>query len=196
MKLIGLTGGAGSGKSTVAAMLHELGAAVVDADEAAHAVYEPGEPGFDEVVAAFGREFVRDGRIDRARLGELVFRDSAALRKLNSIVHPLVRNWMARRTAEAADGGAEVVVHDIPLLYENGLEKLYEEVVVVYVPEALQVTRLVESRGLDEGRARSIVAAQMPIEEKRRRARHVIDNSGSIDQTREQVQALWAKLVR
>ncbi len=196
MKLIGLTGGAGSGKSTVAAMLREMGAAVIDADEAAHAVYEPGQPGFDAVVAAFGTGYVRDGRIDRERLGRLVFSDEDARRRLNGIVHPLVRLWMTARTVEAQQSGAQVVIHDIPLLFENGLDELYSDVILVYVPRELQVTRLVEGRGLDEARARAMVAAQMPIEEKRDRAAYVIDNSGSLERTREQVRALWAELLR
>jgi dephospho-CoA kinase len=194
LKLIGLTGGAGSGKSTVAAMLRELGAAVIDADEAAHAVYEPGTPGYEAVVKEFGGDFVRDGHIDRARLGDLVFKDQDARRRLNEIVHPLVRDWMAERTAEAVRGGAEVVVHDVPLIFENGLEPLYSAVAMVYVPEELQVRRLVDGRGLSEERARSIVAAQMSIEDKKRRAHHVIDNSGTLDATREQVQRLWWEL--
>jgi dephospho-CoA kinase len=194
LKLIGLTGGAGSGKSTVAGMLKDLGAVVVDADEAAHAVYEPGTSGFEAVVREFGDDFVRDGRIDRARLGALVFKDQDALRRLNAIVHPLVRDWMAERTAEALRDGAEVVVQDVPLLFENGLEPLYSAVVMVYVPQELQVKRLVEGRGLSEERARSMVAAQMPIEDKKSKAHHVIDNSGSIDDTREQVQQLWWEL--
>jgi dephospho-CoA kinase len=191
LKLIGLTGGAGSGKSTVAAMLRELGAEVLDADDAAHAAYEPGTPGFEEVVREFGPDFVRDGRIDRARLGELVFNDKDARLRLNAIVHPLVREWMAARTAEAAERGAGVVVQEVPLLFENGLERLYSSVVLVYVPESVQLERLVEGRGFTEERARAIIAAQMPIEEKRRRAQHVIDNSGSRQATRSLVDALW-----
>lgn len=194
MKLIGLTGGAGSGKSTVAAMVRELGAVVIDADEAAHAVYEPGTPGFEAVVREFGSDFVRSGRIDRARLGDLVFKDPDARRRLNAIVHPLVRDWMAERTVEAVHGGAEVIVQDVPLIFENGLEPLFSAVVMVYVPEALQVRRLVEGRGLSDERARAIVATQMPIEDKRDRAHHVIDNSGTIKETRDQVQRLWWEL--
>jgi dephospho-CoA kinase len=192
LKLIGLTGGAGSGKSTVSALLREHGAAVIDADEAAHAAYEPGSPGFEALVREFGPKFVRDGHIDRARLGELVFNDKDALRRLNAIVHPLVREWMAARTLEAAEGGAEVVVQDVPLLYENGLERLYSTVVLVYVPERLQLQRLVEGRGLSQERARAMIAAQMPIEEKRTLAPHVIDNSGSREATRTQVERLWS----
>jgi dephospho-CoA kinase len=191
LKLIGLTGGAGSGKSTVSAMLKELGAIVIDADEAAHAAYEPGSPGFEAVVREFGPEYVRDGRIDRARLGELVFHDDAARHRLNAIVHPLVRDWMAARTAEAVEGGAEVVVQDVPLLFENGLERLYSTIVLVYVPEALQVQRLVEGRGLSEERAKAMIASQMPIENKRMLAAHLVDNSGSREATRGQVDRIW-----
>jgi dephospho-CoA kinase len=194
VKLVGLTGGVGSGKSTVAETLRELGAEVIDADEAAHAVYEPGMSGFDAVVREFGDEYVRDGRIDRARLGKLVFNDPDALRRLNAIVHPLVREWMADRTVEAVEGGARVVVQDVPLLFENGLEPLFSSVVLVYVPEAMQVQRLVDGRGFTEDRARAVMAAQMPIEEKRRRATHVIDNSGTRDETRAQVDELWKRL--
>jgi dephospho-CoA kinase len=196
LKLIGLTGGAGSGKSTVATMLRDLGAVVIDADEAAHAAYEPGSPGFDEVVREFGSEFVRDGRIDRARLGELVFNDKDARLRLNAIVHPMVREWMAARTAEAAEAGTSVVVQEVPLLFENGLERLYSSIVLVYVPESVQVKRLVEGRGLTSERARGMIAAQMPVEEKRRLAHHVIDNSATREETRVQVESLWARLVR
>ena len=190
MKLIGLTGGAGSGKSTVAAMLKELGAEVVDADEAAHAVYEPGTPGFDAVVREFGSEVVVDGRIDRARLGDLVFGDGDARRRLNAIVHPLVRDWMTQRTSDAVLRGAEVVVHDVPLLFEGALQNLYSAVVLVYVPEAMQLDRLI-ARGLAAARATAMIASQMPIDDKRALAQHVIDNAGTRDATRKQVDRLW-----
>jgi dephospho-CoA kinase len=196
LKLIGLTGGVGSGKSMVAAMLRELGAEVLDADDAAHAAYEPGSPGFEEVVREFGSGFVRDGRIDRARLGELVFNDKDARLRLNAIVHPLVREWMAARTAEAAERDVRVVVQEVPLLFENGLERLYSSVVLVCVPESVQLERLVEGRGLSEERARAMIASQMPIEEKRSRAPHVIDNSGSREATRAQVDSLWPALAK
>src|SRR5436309_4757499 len=114
MKVIGLTGGVGSGKSTVAEMLRELGATVLDADQAAHTVYEPGSLGFDLIEREFGPEYVHDDRVDRARLGELVFNDADARQRLNAIVHPLVREWMAARTADALIHGATVVVQDVP----------------------------------------------------------------------------------
>jgi dephospho-CoA kinase len=194
VKLVGLTGGVGSGKSTVAEMMRELGAQVVDADEATHAVYEPGSPGFDAVVREFGDEYVDGGHIDRSRLGELVFHDDDARRRLNSIVHPLVRDWMAQRTAEAAERGAEVVVQDVPLLFENGLERLFSTVVLVYAPEEVQVERLVSGRGITPERARAMIAAQMPIESKRGLAHHVINNSGAREDTQAQVKAIWKQL--
>ncbi len=194
MKLIGLTGGAGSGKSTVAEMFRELGAAVVDADEATHAVYAPGTPGFETVVREFGEEFVRNGKIDRKKLGEVVFSDPAQRRRLNAIVHPLVRQWMAERTAEAVEGGAEVVIQDVPLLFENGLQGLFSGTVLVYARPAIQVRRLIEERGLSAARADAVLAAQMPIDEKRPLADFVIDNDGSLDETRRQVEEVWARV--
>jgi dephospho-CoA kinase len=193
LKLIGLTGGAGSGKSTVAQMFRELGAAIVDADAAAHAVYEPGTTGFDEIVDAFGRDYVRDGRVDRARLGDLVFSDPEARERLNAIVHPRVREWMADRTAEAVERGAPVVIQDVPLLFENNLQGLYSSTVLVYSRPQTQLERLVARRGLTRGRATAILAAQMPIEAKRALADHVIDNDGSLEETRRQVDEVWAK---
>ena len=195
MKLIGLTGGAGSGKSTVAEMLRALGAEVIDADEAAHAAYARGTAGFDAVVREFGPDYTRDGHIDRARLGELVFHDADARRRLNAIVHPLVREWMALRTVEAAERGVEVLVHDVPLLYENGLQAMYEEVILVYVPAAVQLERLVSGRGVPEARAQAMIASQMPMEEKRRLARLVVDNSGTREETRAQVKRIWDSLL-
>lgn len=180
----------------MAAILRELGAEVVDADEASHAVYEPGTPGFAAVVRDFGEGYVRKGRIDRDTLGELVFKDSDARRRLNSIVHPLVRDWMAQRTAEALERGADVVVQDVPLLFENKLEELFSTVVLVWVPEEVQVERLVGGRGFTPERAREVIAAQMPIDAKRSRATHVIDNSGTKESTRLQVERLWRALRR
>jgi dephospho-CoA kinase len=134
--------------------------------------------------------------IDRARLGTLVFGDEASRRRLNAIVHPLIREWMAARTAEAVQNGAEVVVQDVPLLLENGLSRLYSTVLLVYVPEKVQLERLLKGRGLTEARARAMIAAQMPIEAKRALANHVIDNSGSRDATRKQVHEVWKDLAK
>ena len=180
----------------MAALLRELGAEVVDADEASHAVYEPGTPGFAAVVREFGDGYVRNGRIDRKALGKLVFKDPDARRRLNAIVHPLVRDWMAQRTAEALERGADVVVQDVPLLFENKLEELFPTVVLVWVPSEVQVDRLVSGRGFTPEQAREVIAAQMPIDEKRSRATRVIDNTGTTESTRTQVGRLWRELTR
>jgi len=193
MELIGLTGGVGSGKSTVSGILQELGAFVIDADEGARAVVEPGTPGYRAVLEAFGPEVTTDGRLDRARLAELVFNDRQALERLNSIVHPLVREWMAVRLAEAAERGVEVVVQDIPLLFENKLDGLFSSTVLVYLPAELQVERLV-GRGMAEPDARARIANQLPIEEKRARATYVIDNSGTREATRAQTEKVWSEI--
>src|SRR5256885_9115083 len=185
MELIGLSGGVGSGKSTVTGFLRELGATVVDADEGARAVVEPGTPGYRQVVAEFGPTVVRDGRLDRARLAEVVFNDRTALDRLNAIVHPLVREWTGERLAEAAEAGAAFVVQDIPLLFENGYEAMFGATILVWVPAALQLKRLV-ARGMTEADAEARIANQLPIDTKRERATYVIDNSGSREETRTQ----------
>lgn len=194
MKLIGLTGGVASGKSTVADMFRHLGAAIVDADEATHAVYEPGTPGFDAIAREFGMDFVRGGRIDRQKLGDLVFRDPQARRRLNSIIHPLVRQWMAERTAEAVERGAEVVIQDVPLLFENSLQGLFSSVILVYAGPGTQLARLLEDRRVTLVRANRMLASQMSIDEKRPLADFIIENDGTLDATRRQVEDLWTKV--
>jgi dephospho-CoA kinase len=193
MDLIGLTGGIGSGKSTVSGFLRELGAHVIDADEGSRAVVEPGTPGFDAVVAEFGPQMVRDGRLDRQRLADVVFNDRHALERLNAIVHPLVREWVADRLAKAAAEGVEFPVQDIPLLFENGYEPLFRSTILVYAPERLQLERLV-ARGMPEADARARIANQMPIDEKRSRADFVIDNSGAREETRAQTEKVWTEI--
>ena len=187
-----MTGGAGSGKSTVGEMFHRLGATIVDADAATHAVYAPGTQGFDAVVEAFGRDYVRDGAIDRNRLGELVFHDEHARLRLNAIVHPLVRDWMAERTVEAAERGVEVVIQDVPLLFENRLQALFNGTVLVYARPSTQVERL-DRRGVPRERAQAMLAAQMAIDDKRPLADFVIDNDGTIEETRRQVEEVWTR---
>ena len=194
MRIIGLTGGIGSGKSTVSAMLRELGATVVDADEAARAVVEPGQPALAEIRAEFGEEVIEPGdQLDRKALADRVFDDEAARLKLNAITHPRVREWMGARVAEAAAAGAEVAFMDTPLLYETGLDAGVAETVVVWVPVEQQVQRAV-ARGMDEADVRARIRAQMALDEKRARADHVVDNSGSLEATRQQVEALWVAL--
>jgi dephospho-CoA kinase len=201
--VIGLTGGIGTGKSTVCKMLRELGAVIVDSDEIVRELQAPGQPMLDEIAEAFGPEVIReDGSLDRARVGELVFRDPEARRKLNGIVHPGVGRESARRLAEARASEAALVVLDIPLLYEtrrggtaSGANAGADAVVVVYASRELQIARQLERNDYDRAEAERRVDSQIPIDEKRSAADHVIDNSGSLEATARQVRALYAKLV-
>lgn len=193
MKVLGLTGGIGSGKSVVDAMFRELGAEVIDADALAREVVEPGKPALQEIVSSFGTDMLLpDGRLDRPRLAAMIFSDPSARERLNAITHPRIRQRMAEEVA-ARSGQPGVLILDIPLLYENGRSVDVERVIVVWVDEATQIRRLMERDHLTEEQARQRTAAQMPLDEKRRRADHVIDNSGSREDTRRQVDAIYRR---
>jgi dephospho-CoA kinase len=190
-----LTGGIGSGKSTVAARLAELGAVVIDSDRLAREVVEVGTPGLARVVERFGPSVLRpDGSLDRPGLGRLVFGDPEALAALNAIVHPLVRDRSEALTAEAGAAGAVAVVQDVPLLVENKLAAGYDKVIVVEAPLSLRLQRLA-GRGVDEETARARIAAQATDEERRAVADIVLDNSGTVSELTAQVDAAWARLV-
>jgi dephospho-CoA kinase len=196
MEVIGLTGGIASGKSTVAAMLRDLGATVIDADEASRAVVEPGTPGLRAVVEAFGAEVLDGERLDRWKLGAIVFEDEEARRRLEAITHPLIRAWMADRQREAEERGDKRVVVDIPLLYENGLDRGLKTVIVVYAPAEVEMERLMARNGLSRPEAEQRLTAQLPIEEKKARATYVIDNSGTREETLEQVRRVWNEIAQ
>ncbi len=196
MRLIGLTGGIASGKSTVARMLAERGAAVVDADLLAREVVEPGTPALAEIAAEFGPAvLLPDGRLDRAALGAVVFADAPRRERLNAITHPRVGALMQERIAAALASDAPLVVVDIPLLFEGARQSLVEGVMLVWVPATVQLRRLVERDGLGQAEARARIAAQMPIDDKRALATWVIDNSGTPDATRDQVDQWWRENV-
>lgn len=193
---MGLTGGIGSGKSAVSRLLARHGAVVVDADVIARDVVEPGTPGLAAVVAEFGAEVLRpDGTLDREALGRRVFADPAALARLNAIVHPLVGEEAARQLEAAERAGAPVVVHDVPLLVENGLQDRYDDVVVVAASPQTQLDRLVRLRGMDEEAARARLAAQAPLADKLAVATYVIDNDGPLADLAPQVERVWQALV-
>jgi dephospho-CoA kinase len=195
MRLIGLTGGIGTGKSTVACFLRDMGVTVIDADEGTRAVQAPGSPGLRRLVEAFGPGILdSEGALDRSRLATIAFADAESRRRLNEIVHPLVREWMAERQREAVERGEEVVVLDIPLLFESRGREGFDAVILVYAPEELQLKRLREQRGMDERAARARIAAQLPIEDKRRLATHVIVNTGTLEDLRAEVERTWADL--
>jgi dephospho-CoA kinase len=183
---VGLTGGVASGKSTVSAILDELGAVVVDADLLAREVVAPGTDGLAEVVEAFGTDVLGpDGALDRPSLGAVVFADERRRRVLEAIIHPRVRARGAE--LEAAAGREAVVVHDIPLLVETGQAGAFDAVVVVDVPVELQLARMVRERGMTEADARARVAAQASREDRLAAATHVVDNTGSLDDLRARV---------
>ena len=197
MLSVGLTGGIGSGKSAVTRALAARGAAVVDADVVAREVVAPGTPGLAAVVEAFGEQVLRaDGSLDREALGKRVFSDPEQLARLNAIVHPRVGERTAQLMAEAEASGARILVHDVPLLVENGLAGLYDVVVVVAASPATQLERLVGLRGMTEQDARARIAAQAPLADKLAVADHVVHNDGSRQELSSQVQQLWRELER
>jgi dephospho-CoA kinase len=192
-RVIGLTGGIGSGKSTVSAMLATLGARVIDADRIGHWVYRPGSEGFDAVVAAFGSEVVAaDGTIDRARLGARVFGDPVARAQLNAIVHPLIGRELAARVAAArADGYEGPVVVEAAVLLEAGWRSMVDRLWVVSVSPETAIARVTASRGLSRAAVEQRLAAQLPDAERRRVADLVLENDGDLDALRAQVEAAW-----
>lgn len=200
--IVGLSGGIGSGKSTVSAMLEKLGATLVDADAIVHQLQAPGSPMLAAMAEAFGSAVIReDGSLDRGAVAQIVFRDEDARVRIGQIVHPPVIAEMMRRAAKARDEGVPVVVLDIPLLFEgrksgrgSGAVMGFETTIAVWVPPDQQIERTVARDGCSREEAERRVAAQMPIDEKRDMADHVIDNSGSIDDTERQVSALYEKL--
>ncbi|WP_055554312.1 dephospho-CoA kinase [Streptomyces sp. NBRC 110028] len=194
MLKLGLTGGIGAGKSEVSRILVSYGAVLIDSDRIAREVVEPGTPGLAAVVAEFGPEVLMDdGRLDRPKLGGIVFNDPERLRALNAIVHPLVRDRSAELQADAGPGA--VVVHDVPLLAENGLGSLYDLVLVVDATPETQLDRLVRLRGMTEDEARARMAAQATREERLAVADVVIDNDGPLERLEPQVRKVWAELV-
>ncbi len=193
--IIGLTGGIASGKSTVSALLKEHGIPIVDADLIAREVVEPGKPVYQQIVEYFGEGILlADRQIDRKKLGEIVFSEESKRQALNAIVHPEVRKEMSRQAQDALKRGNKLVVMDIPLLFESKLEHMVDKIVLVYVPADIQLTRLMERDEIDEQQAMKRIRAQLPIETKKAVADYIIDNSGTREQTREQVERLLATL--
>ncbi len=195
MLKVGLTGGIGAGKSEVSRLLVEHGAVLIDADRIAREVVAPGTPGLAAVVDAFGEDVLAaDGTLDRPRLGSIVFADADRLGVLNSIVHPLV-GARSHELEEAAPADS-VVVHDVPLLAENGLARLYDLVVVVDASPDTQLDRLVRLRGMTEEDARARMAAQATREKRREIADIVIDNDVPLETLRRRVRDVWTDLER
>ena len=200
--ILGLSGGIGSGKSTVTRILCELGATTIDADQIVHEKQAAGQPMLAEIAAAFGEEVIaKDGSLDREALGAVVFRDEKARVRLGAIVHPPVIAEMLRRAKAAVEAGDALVVLDIPLLFEgrvsgrgSGASMNFDETLCVWVSREIQIERTMARDGCDAEEAKRRINAQLPIDEKREMADHVIDNSGTIEETRAQVAALVLRL--
>jgi dephospho-CoA kinase len=192
---VGLTGNIASGKSTVARQLADLGATIIDADRLAREAVAPGTDGFDAVVDRFGAGVVSaDGTIDRAALRRLVFGDPAARTALNAIVHPAVGRLRDARFAEAVQRGDAIVISDIPLLFEVGLEHAFDGVILVDAPVSVRRERLLRDRGLSGGDADAMMGAQWDSDRKRAGATWVIDNDGTVEQLHQRVAELWRTL--
>jgi dephospho-CoA kinase len=197
MRLIGLTGNIASGKSTVARLLVERGAVLVDADRLAREAVRPGTPALARITERFGDAVLApDGTLDRPALRGHVFADRYELEALNAIVHPEVERLREQRVAQARDDGAQVVVCDIPLLFEKHLADRFDEIILVDAPRPLRLERLVRDRGLHEAEAMDMIAAQMPAELKRARSDHVIDNTGSLADLARCVDEVWRAITR
>ncbi|WP_044894534.1 dephospho-CoA kinase [Bacillus alveayuensis] len=186
--IIGLTGGIASGKSTVAKMLLELGIPVIDADQIAREVVEVGEEAYLQIVKEFGEEILQEDRtIDRGKLGSIVFHDKEKRQRLNSIVHPAVRKKMLMQKDQYIRSGENAIVLDIPLLFESNLTHLVDKIIVVYVDEHIQLQRLMARNGLSKEEAEARMKAQMPLIEKVSKADAVINNNGTIEETKQQL---------
>ncbi|TYZ28833.1 dephospho-CoA kinase [Selenomonas caprae] len=192
MKVIGLTGGIASGKSTVSRYLREKGAAILDADAIAHALAEPGGSLYQAYRRHFGAAVLQaDGRLDRAAIGKIVFAQPEERAWIDRSAHPLIQAEIKRQLAEKKRQDVPLIVLDVPLLFESGWDKMTEENCLVDVSEAVQLARLMQRDGYDEQAARARIAAQMPLAEKRRRADRLIDNNGDLPATLRQVDLLW-----
>lgn len=194
MITIGLTGGIGSGKSTVSSRLAELGAFIVDVDLVAREIVEPGQPALAELAEAFDGVLNPDGTLNRAELARQAFATPEATEKLNAITHPRIRARTEELFKQGRESGAQVLVYDMPLLIENGEVDKVDHVLVVDAPDELRIDRLVQHRGVDEDDARRRIAAQIDRETRLNAADTVLDNSGTVEQLLEQVHGFWAGL--
>lgn len=193
---VGLTGNIASGKSSVARLLESHGATVIDADILAREAVEPGTPALVAIRERFGNSVLKsDGSLDREALRRIVFRDPAARDALNQIVHPAVGRLRDAQFTAARERGDHIVISDIPLLFETGLEHSVDAVIFVDAPEATRLRRLVENRGLPEADARAMMSAQWPATEKRARSTFVVENNGSVEELADRVSNLWSKLL-
>lgn len=195
MIVIGLTGGIASGKSAVASMLRALGAQIVDADHLAREVVEPGQPALAEIADRFGADMLdADGRLDRKRMAERVFSDAKARAALNAIIHPQIAIASRAALARLREAGHALAIYEAALLVENQIHRGLDGLIVVSAPDHVQIERLCRRDDIDEAAARARLAAQLPLADKVAEADWVIDNGGSVEQTRSQVEKVWREL--
>ncbi|MFP4597680.1 MAG: dephospho-CoA kinase [Persicimonas sp.] len=193
--IVGLTGGIASGKSTVAAMLEDLGTPVIDADQIAREVVEPGEPALEEIREAFGEEVIdEDGALDRPALGEVVFGDANARKRLEAITHPRIGQRMMERANELREADHRWVVYDAALIVENGMHRWLDSLIVVAADPEVQLDRLLARDDISAEQAQSRIDSQMPLEDKITVADYVVDNNGTLEDTRRQVEDIHTQI--
>jgi dephospho-CoA kinase len=194
--LLGVTGGIASGKSTVARMLEEMGAPLIDFDVLSRIVVEPGKPAWKEIVTYFGEQILReDQTLNRKMLSEIVFRDRRKRRKLESFTHPRIHEEFVRRIKRMIkEDPAAIIQVVVPLLIEANLRSLFDKLLLVYIPEEMQIRRLMEREPISRETAIRVLRSQLPIEEKRKYADYIVDNSGPLENTRRQVEEVWIQL--
>jgi len=193
-KMIGLTGGIASGKSTVSNMLKNRGFTILDADIAARVVVEPGQKAYEQIIETFGSDILNDDEtINRSKLGSIIFNDEEKRKTLNSIVHPAVRECLNDWKMKALEDFKNTIIYDIPLLYESNLTYLVEKVIVVFVDPEVQKKRLLNRNGLTEDEAKARISSQLPLQEKVNQADAIINNNGTMDETEKQLNDLIIK---
>jgi len=195
---VGLTGGIGSGKSTVAAMFSKRGAYVIDYDKLAHYVVEPDKPAWKDIVEFFGESVLKEDRtLDRPRLGEIVFADKDKRKKLESFIYPRLAEEYSNSISKILEKDHDaIIIADVPLLFETGMQNMFEKIILVYATREQQLSRAVERGGLDKENALRRLEAQMPLDEKITRSDYVIHNTNSLAATETEVQKVWEDLHR
>jgi len=196
MLLLGVTGGVASGKTTVARMLAGLGARTIDFDLLSRIVVEPGKPAWKEVIAYFGEWILQgDKTLDRKKLAEIIFRDSAKRKKLESFIHPKIYEEFSRLVKKYTSQDPKAIIQAVvPLLVEANLQHLFHKILLVYIPAEMQIERLMQRDRISREMALNILNAQLPLEEKKSHADFIVDNSGSLEGTKRQVQEIWEEL--
>jgi dephospho-CoA kinase len=194
--LLGVTGGIASGKTTVARMLEQLGARLIDFDLLSRVVVEPGKPAWKDIIAYFGeRVLLQDKTLDRKKIAEIVFRDSEKRKKLESFVHPRIYEEFRRFVKEYDTKDFNIIIQVVvPLLLEGNLQHLFHKILLVYIPEEMQIERVMKRDRISREMALNMLRSQFPIEEKRSYADFIVDNSGSLEETKRQVEEVWEKL--